>query len=292
MICNICPRKCGIDRGKSLGVCSVGEKIKISRATLHFYEEPCISGEQGSGTVFFSGCNLKCVYCQNRIISDGYGKEISEERLVEIFFELKEKGALNINIVTPDHYTHLLKSALITAKNRGLDLPIVYNTSGYCEESVIEDLDGLVDIYLTDFKYFNPISAKKYSSAKNYPLVAKQALKAMYKTVGKPEFFDNGIMKKGIIVRVLVIPTLINEAKDIIEYLYSEYSDNIYISIMNQFTPLNLENYPEINRKLTADEYDEVVGFARMLGIKNAFIQEGDTAKESFIPDFCGFEGV
>lgn len=292
MICNICPRECGIDRKNAVGFCSVGENIKISRAALHFYEEPCISGLNGSGTVFFSGCNLKCVYCQNALISKGYGKEITVNRLVEIFFELKEKGAENINLVTPDHYTDSLKKALIIAENQGLDLPIVYNTSGYCKESVIEEFEGNIDVYLTDFKYINGSLAKKYSFAKDYPEVAKKALKAMYKTVGKPVFNKNGIMTKGIIVRVLVLPSFEKEAKDIIEYLYSEYGDNIYISIMNQFTPMNLEKYPEINRKLSEEEYESVVCYAEMLGIKNAFIQEGDTADESFIPEFCDFEGV
>lgn len=292
MICNICPRECGIDRKNTVGFCSVGENIKISRAALHFYEEPCISGLNGSGTVFFSGCNLKCVYCQNALISKGYGKEITVNRLVEIFFELKEKGAENINLVTPDHYTDSLKKALIIAENQGLDLPIVYNTSGYCKESVIEEFEGNIDVYLTDFKYLNGSLAKKYSFAEDYPEVAKKALKAMYKTVGNPVFNKNGIMTKGIIARVLVLPSFEKEAKDIIEYLYSEYGDNIYISIMNQFTPMNLEKYPEINRKLSEDEYESVVGYAEMLGIKNAFIQEGDTADESFIPEFCDFEGV
>lgn len=292
MICNICPRECGIDRKNAVGFCSVGENIKISRAALHFYEEPCISGLNGSGTVFFSGCNLKCVYCQNALISKGYGKEITVNRLAEIFFELKEKGAENINLVTPDHYTDSLKKALIIAENQGLDLPIVYNTSGYCKESVIEEFEGNIDVYLTDFKYLNGSLAKKYSFAEDYPEVAKKALKAMYKTVGKPVFNKNGIMTKGIIVRVLVLPYFEKEAKDIIEYLYSEYGDNIYISIMNQFTPMNLEKYPEINRKLSEKEYESVVGYAEMLGIKNAFIQEGDTADESFIPEFCDFEGV
>lgn len=292
MICNICPRECGIDRKNTVGFCSVGENIKISRAALHFYEEPCISGLNGSGTVFFSGCNLKCVYCQNALISKGYGKEITVNRLVEIFFELKERGAENINLVTPDHYTDSLKKALIIAENQGLDLPIVYNTSGYCKESVIEEFEGNIDVYLTDFKYLNGSLAKKYSFAEDYPEVAKKALKAMYKTVGNPVFNKNGIMTKGIIARVLVLPSFEKEAKDIIEYLYSEYGDNIYISIMNQFTPMNLEKYPEINRKLSEDEYESVVGYAEMLGIKNAFIQEGDTADESFIPEFCDFEGV
>ncbi len=292
MICNICPRKCNVDREKTQGFCGVNEKIKISRAALHFYEEPCISGKSGSGTVFFSGCNLKCVYCQNKIISSGFGKEISEERLEKIFFELKEQGANNINLVTPDHFVKKTIPVLRSAKENGLDLPIVYNTSGYCDENVIKELKGLVDIYLTDFKYFNNETAKKYSKVSDYTAVAKKALKAMVNNVGAPKYFENGLLKSGVIVRHLCLPNFLDESKDILDYLYKTYKNDIIISIMNQFTPINIENYPEINRKLTEKEYQNIVDYANLIGISNAYIQEGDTAKESFIPSFYELKGV
>ena len=191
MICNICPRKCGVDRSVNQGFCGVGENLKISRAALHFYEEPCISGESGSGTVFFSGCNLKCVYCQNKVISEGFGKEITVNRLVKIFLQLQEKGANNINLVTPDHYAIQIKSAIIKAKQQGLKIPIVYNTSGYCDVETIKSLKDVVDIFLTDFKYVSSDISKKYSCCKDYFEVAKKALKQMYLQTGKPCYDKN-----------------------------------------------------------------------------------------------------
>lgn len=292
MICNICPRKCGIERSKTKGVCGVGEDLKISRAALHFYEEPCISGETGSGTVFFSGCNLKCVYCQNKQVANGFGKEITLERLSCIFLELQNQGANNINLVTPDHYAHLIKKAVIKAKQQGLNIPIVYNTSGYCDSQMIKSLQGVVDIFLTDFKYFSPEIAKKYSHCENYPEIAKKALKQMFLQTGKPEYFDDGIMKKGVIVRHLCLPEQTDDSKDIIEYLYREYGDEIVISIMNQYTPMGECEFKELNKKLTNEEYDEIIDFALELGIENAFIQEGETADESFIPNFEELIGV
>ncbi len=292
MICNICPRKCGVDRNKIQGFCGVGEKIKISRAALHFYEEPCISGESGSGTVFFSGCNLKCVYCQNKAISGGFGKEITINRLVEIFIELQEKGANNINLVTPDHYALQIKSAIIKAKEKGLKIPIVYNTSGYCDVDTIKSLQGVVDIFLTDLKYVSSALSKKYSSCENYFLVASKALKQMFLQTGKPCYDKNGIMQKGIIVRHLCLPENADDSKRVIEYVYNEYQDDVILSIMNQYTPMGECKISELNRKLTDEEYQEIVDFAVELGVENAFVQEGETADESFIPDFETLEGV
>ncbi|MBQ7128486.1 MAG: radical SAM protein, partial [Clostridia bacterium] len=206
--------------------------------------------------------------------------------------ELKEKGANNINLVTPDHFAPKIIYVLKKAKEKGLNLPIVYNTSGYCDENIIKLLDGLVDIYLTDFKYFNCETAERYSSAYDYPQVAKKALKSMVNLVGKPTFLKNGIMKRGVIVRHLCLPNCANETKNILDYLYSEYKDDIIISIMNQFTPISLEKYPELNRKITEEEYQNIVDYANLIGINNAYIQEGDTAKESFIPSFFELEGV
>ena len=291
--CELCPRMCGINRYETLGFCGASDKIRIARASLHLWEEPCISGENGSGTIFFSHCNLKCIYCQNYDISTkNYGKEITTNRLSEIMLELQEKGANNINLVTPTHYVPQIIEAIKLARKNGLDIPIVYNTSGYERKETIKLLDGYIDIYLTDMKYFSNRYATEYSKAKDYFKYAKEALDEMYNQVGSPEFNKEGIMKKGIIVRHLIIPGLVNDSKSIINYLYKTYKDDIYISIMNQYTPLdNVKNHETLNRTITKEEYDEVVNYAISLGLENAFIQEGDTQKESFIPSFNN-EGV
>lgn len=291
--CNICPRYCKVNRKNNLGFCKSNDNIKISRAALHYFEEPCISGNNGSGAIFFSGCNLKCVFCQNYNISNkNFGKEISIERLIEIFFELKEKGANNINLVTPTHFIPLIAQALKTAKEKGLDIPIVYNTSGYENISSLKLLDGLIDVYLPDLKFFDENLAKKYLKADNYFKIASEAIKKMYRQVGNITFNKKGLIQKGVIVRHLVMPGYTKDSKKIIKYLYDTYHDNIYLSIMNQYTPNHhLENYKEINRPLSNEEYDEVINYAIDLGIENAFIQEGDTCSESFIPEF-NLEGV
>ncbi|MBR6518549.1 MAG: radical SAM protein [Oscillospiraceae bacterium] len=293
MLCNLCPRNCNTDRDTSVGYCKMTNTVKISRAALHHWEEPCISAENGSGTVFFSGCNMGCVYCQNQDISHGgFGKEISVERLAQIFVELQNKNAHNINLVTPTHYTPQIIKAVEMAREKGLSLPVVYNTSGYEKAENIESLNGTVDVYLPDFKYFSADTAKKYSFCADYPQRAKEAISAMVKQTGSCVFDDDGVIQKGTVVRVLVLPGLAQEAKSIIEYLYSTYGDDIFISIMSQYTPCtNLEKYPEINRKLTQQEYDDVVDFAVELGLENGFVQEGEAASESFIPPF-NLEGV
>lgn len=290
-VCNLCPRKCGVDRKDRFGYCSVGEKVRVARASLHLWEEPCISGQNGSGTVFFTGCNLGCVYCQNRKISSGNcGRELTENQLSKVFLKLQEKGAHNINLVTPTHFVLPVISAVKLAKDNGLSIPIVYNTSGYETKETIRAMNGIVDIYLTDFKYMSSDLSKRYSFAPNYPEVTKAALYEMVSQTGSPFINENGLMESGVIVRHLVLPNNTDDSKAVIEYLYKTYGNTIFISIMNQFTPLeNLENYPEINRKITDKEYNEVVDFALSLGVENAFIQEGETQSESFIPDFdCG----
>lgn len=293
-ICNLCPRECNADRGLGkIGFCKVPNHIKVARATLHFWEEPCISGEEGSGTVFFSGCNLRCVYCQNRKIAEGvYGKEIDVDRLAAIFLELQAKGANNINLVTPSHYVLQIVSALKKAKNEGLFVPIVYNSGAYEKVETLKLLEGYMDVYLPDFKYMDGNLGGRYSNAEDYPVVAKKAIDEMVRQVGKPEFDNRGILKRGVVVRHLVLPGCIKDSKNIIKYLYDTYGNDIFISILNQYTPLTgLEKYPEINRKLTEEEYNEVVDFAIEIGVENGFIQEGDVADESFIPDFDG-QGV
>lgn len=289
--CKICPRNCGVDRKSNFGYCKSGKKVKVARASLHLWEEPCISGTNGSGTVFFTGCNLGCVYCQNRKISSGGGgRELTETQLSKVFLKLQEKGAHNINLVTPTHFILPVILAVKLAKDNGLSIPIVYNTSGYETKEAIRALNGIVDIYLTDFKYMSSDLSKRYSFAPDYPEVAKSALYEMVSEVGSPFINENGLMESGVIVRHLVLPNCTDDSKAVIEYLYKTYGDTIFISIMNQFTPLeNSESYPEINRKITDKEYNKVVDFALSLGVENAFIQEGDTQSESFIPDFdCG----
>lgn len=292
--CLLCPRKCGINRGiGQTGVCGVSSEIKVARAALHYWEEPCISGKRGSGAVFFSGCSLHCVFCQNREISDGKeGKVISKERLSDIFMELADKGANNINLVTPGQYIHDIVWAVNDAKSRGMKLPIIYNTSGYENVTELKLLEGIVDVYLPDFKYMDSTLSAMYSRAKDYPSVAKQALSEMVRQQPDVVIDDvTGLIQKGVIVRQLLLPGHVNDAKAVLKYLYDTYHDHVYISMMSQFTPIALKDYPEINRTVTRREYERLVDYALEIGITNAFIQEGDVAKDSFIPAFdC--EGV
>lgn len=291
--CTLCPRNCKADRnnGKT-GFCGADNRIKIARASLHQWEEPPISGTNGSGTVFFSHCNLGCVFCQNHEISKLYnGRYVSEDELIKIFLNLQNQGAHNINLVTPTHYIPQLANACRTAKKQGLNIPIVYNCGGYESAEALKLLDGIVDIYLPDMKYFNDKYAKKYSNAPGYFEYAKKAIAEMYRQVGRFKIDENGIMKKGIIVRHMLLPGLLFDSKKIIDYLYSTYKDNIFISIMSQYTPMpNVCNYPELNRKVDKKYYDTLVNYASELGIENAFIQSGDSVGESFIPDFSGNE--
>ena len=287
MKCDLCPRKCLVDRKKGeKGICGQTENLKVARAALHFWEEPCISGDAGSGAVFFSGCPLHCVFCQNENIANGMvGKEISLERLVDIFLELQKKRANNINLVTPGHFVPQIVKALDQARKEGLMLPV----------DTIKMLEGYVDIYLPDFKYMSPGLSKKYSHAPDYAEVAKAAIAEMVRQTGKAVFVngdEDNLILRGTIVRHLTLPGCMADSMQILKYLHDTYGDMIYISIMNQFTPLsNLKKYPELNRRITDEEYETLVDYAIEIGIENGFIQEGDTAEESFIPAFdC--EGV
>lgn len=302
--CTLCPRNCNIDRSKGqIGFCGQSNEIRAARAALHMWEEPCISGTEGSGTVFFSGCTLRCVYCQNSSIASGkQGKIISVNRLSDIFLELQDKGANNINLVTPTHFVPSIVQALELSKSKGLTLPIVYNTGSYESVETLRQLDGLVDVYLPDLKYYSSELSLRYSHAKDYFDVATKAIAEMVRQVGEPVFQERNtnlsfntaddyetmpLITKGVIVRHLVLPGCVEDSKKVIKYLYHTYGNGIFISIMNQFTPVaNLENYPELNRKITEQEYDEVVDFAISLGVENGFIQEGNTSDESFIPPF------
>ena len=292
--CELCPRRCGANRlaGKN-GFCGGGKEVKVARAALHFWEEPCISGEEGSGTVFFSGCTMRCVFCQNREISRGEaGKLISTERLAEIFLELQKKGANNINLVTPMHYAPQITAALDIARKSGLSIPIVWNTGGWELPESVEAVKNYSDIWLTDFKYFDNSLAEKFSNAKNYFENASASLKKMLDQTGEPVFDDDGMMKKGIIVRHLVLPGHTDDSKKVLRWLWENFGDKIWISIMNQYAPLcSEEKFPELSRKVTDEEYDEVVDFAVSLGIENAFVQDGEAVSESFIPPF-DLEGV
>lgn len=293
--CTLCPRKCGVNRlAGNVGYCGQTAEITAARAALHFWEEPCISGECGSGTVFFSGCNLQCVFCQNHNIAIGQtGQIISLERLSEIFLELQSKGAANINLVTGTHFIPQIAHALTCAKQAGLTIPIVYNSSGYEEVSSLALLDGLVDIYLPDLKYYSSELSLQYSHAKDYFQKATTTIAEMFRQVGTPVFdTETELMKKGVIVRHLLLPGQSKDSKKVLRYLYSTYKNDIYVSIMNQYTPLpHVDDYPELNRRITDEEYEKIISFAKQIGIENGFIQEGETASESFIPEFSG-EGL
>ncbi len=296
MDCVLCPRKCHANRtAGQVGYCGQTKEVMAARAALHFWEEPCISGTNGSGTVFFSGCNLRCVFCQNHNIALGeVGHLISIGRLAEIFLELQEKGAHNINLVTPTHFIPQIVKALESAKLQGLSIPVVYNTGSYEEVSSLRLLDGLVDIYLPDLKYYSTELSLSFSHAADYFTKATDAISEMYRQVGTPIFTNDGswLLKRGMIVRHLLLPGQTKDSKKILRYLYETYGDTIYISIMNQYTPLpHVAAIPELNRKVTDEEYKRVLTFAERLGIQNGFYQEGDTAKESFIPAFDG-EGL
>ncbi len=299
--CTLCPRGCGADRtAHRRGVCGMSSDLYAARAALHFWEEPCISGERGSGAVFFSGCPLGCVFCQNReISSDGGGYPITTKRLADIFLRLQDvDGANNINLVTAVHYLPHVITALERAKSRGLSIPIVYNSSGYESVKSLRMLDGLVDVYLPDMKYVSSELSKRYSGAHNYFEVASSAIDEMFRQVGSPVFADGdglaeeGIMTRGMIVRHLILPTCTDDSREVIKYLFDRYGHDIYISIMNQYTPITGAPLPsELTRPITDMEYAKVVGYARRIGIENGFIQEGGTVEESFVPLFDG-EGI
>ena len=292
--CHLCPRNCGVDRlAGQKGFCGVDAGIMVARAALHMWGEPCISGKEGSGAVFFSGCSLGCAFCQNRTISKGQsGKVITVEHLAELFLDLQAQKANNINLVTAGHFLPQVRDALILAKEQGLTIPVVYNSSGYEKAEMLRYLEGLVDIYLPDLKYLEADLAGKYSHAKDYPEVAMKALEEMVRQVRTPEFDERGMMKKGVIVRHLLLPGHVRNSKKVLEYLYGTYGDQIYISLMNQYTPMPaMKDDPQLSRKVTDREYDRLLDHAISFGVTNCFIQEGETAKESFIPEFNG-EGI
>lgn len=292
--CTLCPRRCRINRlAGERGYCGMTAEVMGARAALHMWEEPCISGVRGSGAVFFSGCSLGCVFCQNRPIAAGeVAKPVPLLRLTEIFLELQEQGAANINLVTAGHFAPQTAWALAEAKRRGLRIPVVYNSSGYESKEALETLGDQVDVWLPDFKYMAPGLAKKYSHAEDYPRAACQAVDWMVRRAGLCEFDEEGYVQKGVIVRHLILPGHTKDSMAVLKYLHERYGDSIYISIMNQYTPLpQVEAYPELARRVTKREYEKVLDYALELGISNGFFQEGETARESFIPLF-DYEGL
>lgn len=313
--CSLCPRNCKVNRAKKeVGYCGVTSTFKVARAALHMWEEPCISGKSGSGAIFFSGCNMGCVFCQNHEISIGrWGKEISSERFMEICYELKDKGAHNINLVTPDHYITELCIVLDRLKKQGFDLPIVYNSSAYVKVEALRRMEGLVDIYLPDFKYDSGEVAQRYSRAKDYPVTARAAISEMVRQQPDCRFDTAGMLKHGVIVRHLLLPGQLYAARKIVKYLHETYGDRIYISLMNQYTPIEGcgqmltsdlgdmdeelakkvlgDTVEKLAKKVPADSYENLVRYAQSIGVEQGFIQEGETAKESFIPAF-DLEGV
>lgn len=292
--CRLCPRECGVDRELGgTGFCGETAVLRAARAALHFWEEPCVSGERGSGTVFFTGCTMGCVFCQNREIATGtVGQDVSVERLAEIFLELQEQGAHNVNLVTPTHMAVPITEALGLAREQGLTLPVVYNTSGYERVEILRELEPFVDVYLPDFKYMEAETARKYSKAPDYFERASEALAEMVRQKGPAVFDEEGMMIRGVLVRHLVLPGHTTESKNILSYLHETYGDTIYISMMNQYTPMpDASEWPNLRRKLTPGEYKRVTDHAWKIGIRNGFIQEGETAEASFIPPFSG-EGL
>lgn len=292
--CRLCPRKCGVNRLQGeKGYCGMDSRVYVARAALHMWEEPCISGEKGSGAVFFSGCCLRCCFCQNREIAEGKtGKEISVQRLSDIFLELQQKGAANLNLVTAGHYLPQVLEALDLAREKGLRLPVVYNCGGYEDVQALKLLEGYVDVYLPDFKYLDRSFAQALSKAPDYPETAIQAIREMIRQTGPCVFDEEGYIRRGTIVRHLILPGHTRNSKAVLQYLKETYGDTIYVSIMNQYTPVwKQEHFLELNRKVTKREYEKVLEEALSLKLEHAYIQEGDTADESFIPPF-DLEGV
>ncbi|MEG1151313.1 MAG: radical SAM protein [Oscillospiraceae bacterium] len=288
--CTLCPKNCGVDRTKSLGFCGVGDKIKVARAMLHKWEEPVISGKNGSGTVFFSGCNLKCCFCQNAKISkECVGKELSINELADLFLQLQDMGAENINLVTAGHYLLQIINALDIAKPK-LHIPIVYNTGSYEKVEAIKMLDGYIDIYLPDLKYVNSQMSNKYSNAPDYFEVAINAIKEMKRQVGKNVFDEQGMMKNGIIIRHLIMPMGYKDSIEVLTSIADEFPlDEILVSIMSQYTPQGESKYKELNRKIYTIEYEKVIAKANELKIKG-FMQERTSAKSDFTPEFSDKE--
>ena len=288
--CTLCPRKCGVDRELYAGVCGEKNEVRIGRAAPHYWEEPCISGENGSGTVFFAGCSLKCVYCQNRALSRGEkGKPVSVEELAECYIELQQQGVHNINLVTAEHFAPHIKQSVLRAKEKGLNIPVILNSSGYVSPETLDLLKDVIDIYLVDFKYMDSAVAKEFSLASDYPKIAKEAIKKMWGFKGKPCYGEDSMLKSGVVVRHLCLPGFVADSKKILKYVFDEYGTDVILSIMSQYTPMpECSQHPLLQRKLTQKEYDEIIDYCIEIGIEDAYVQDGESASESFIPEFYG----
>lgn len=287
--CTICPHNCKVNRNNGqIGRCRSGNKVKIALASVHNYEEPCISGKNGSGTIFFSNCNLSCIYCQNYKISQlGKGYELSVEELANIMLKQQEKGVNNINLVTPTMYVYQIIEAIKIARKRGLKIPIIYNTNGYENVKTIQDLNGYVDIYLPDLKYYSNEISKKYSKIDNYFKYATEAIKEMYKQVGSPIFDENGIIKKGLIIRHLVLPNHLQNSKHILKWIKENMPEDTYVSVMAQYFPTYKAKEDNlINRKLNKKEYREIEEFLYTLNLENGYMQELGEHEEEYVPNF------
>ncbi len=281
--CNICPRKCNVDRTLKTGICGVADTLKIARAAAHFWEEPCISGTRGSGTVFFSGCNMKCVFCQNYEISTGcFGKEITTDRLCEIYRELIDSGVHNINLVTPTHYAE----KIIESLEKPLSVPVVYNSSGYDSVETLRKFEGKIQIYLPDMKYMDSSLAKKYSLAPDYPEKAKDAIREMFRQTGEAVFDEDGIMQKGVVIRHLMLPGEAENTLDVIDWVSAEFGDKVVFSLMSQFTPNKNCDIPELQKTVSEDEYNKAVDYMYLCGMENAYVQDFSSAKKEYTPPF------
>lgn len=284
--CTICPHKCGINRTEHVGRCKSTDKVKMALYSTHNFEEPCISGEKGSGTIFFSNCNMNCIYCQNYEISqEGKGKETTIEELADIMLKQEENGVENINLVTPTSYVLHIIEAIKIAKNKGLHIPIVYNTNGYESIETLKLLEGYIDIYLPDLKYYYNELGQKYSNVNNYFEIAKQAIQEMYRQVGAPQLNTQGIMQKGLMIRHLVLPNNIENSKQVLKWIKENIDNNVYVSIMAQYFPTyKAKNVDKLNRKLTKQEYEEIEKYLYDLDLENGYIQELGEHEEEYVP--------
>jgi len=285
--CMLCPRNCKADRKNGQkGYCGAADKIQVARASLHMWEEPCISGDKGSGTIFFSGCPLRCIFCQNRDIALGNkGIYLSESELSAVFLRLQEKGAHNINLVTPTHFVPQIVCALNLAKEKGLKIPIVYNTNAYEKVETLKLLEGYIDIYLPDLKYADNFLAKKYSNIRDYFEIATKAIKEMVRQVGMPKISEEGIMQKGVMIRHLVLPNHVRNSKKVLKWIKENLPNEIYISVMAQYFPTyQAKEIESLNRKLTKEEWEEIEDYIEMLGIENGYVQDLGEHEEEFVP--------
>mgnify|MGYP004498154171 FL=1 len=284
--CTICPHNCKINRTKNPGRCKSTDKIKIALYSIHNFEEPCISGEKGSGTIFFSNCNMNCVFCQNYEISQlGRGKEITIEELANVMIKQQERNVQNINLVTPTSYALHIVEAIKIARKKGLKIPIVYNTNGYESVETLKLLEGYVDIYLPDLKYYYDDLAKKYSKVDNYFQIATKAIQEMYRQVGAPVLDENGVMKKGLMIRHLILPNEVQNSKKVLKWIKENIDSNVYVSIMAQYFPTyKAKEIPKIARKITKEEYEKVENYLYELDLENGYIQELGEHEEEYVP--------